>query len=171
MSNYLVKLFNDGFDFAVKRYDVLTKLEQFSGVARKEHATHRLTCSRWNVPPPTEQNKRHQLREEHIWRRREGAYALSVLAVPLHRRKEPKQLSQKLKAPIDVMPVFNRHGSLGGMRAVLGAMVATHKHPTAMRRKIKTLGKDKCYLLYRVLRKASQRAAKRVKRQARRAAA
>ena len=96
---------------------------------------------------------------------------MSVLAVPLHRRKEPRKLSQRLQAPIDLMPVFNKHGSLAGQRAVLSAMVATHKHPTAMRRKIKTLGKDKCYLLYRVLRKASQRAAKRAKRLARRTAA
>lgn len=169
MSNYLVKLFNDGFDYASRKYDKPDA--EFVGVAKKEHATHRLTCSKWNAPPPTEQNKRHQLREEHIWRRRMGDYALSVLAVPLHRRKEPKQLSQKLKAPIDVMPVFNRNGTIGGMRAVLSAMVATHKHPTAMRRKIKTLGKDKLYLLYRVLRKASQRAAKKAKRLARRAAA
>lgn len=164
--NNLVSLFNVGFDYAIRRK--LT--EPFVGVHKRERATHRLTCTKWNVPPGEDENKRKSLREEHVWRRRRNDYALCVLAVPLHRRKEPKVLSQKLKAPIASPAVFDRSGTLDGQRAVLSAMVATHKTPTAMRRLIKRMGKDKCYRLYRTLRKASNRAARLAKRLARRQA-
>lgn len=161
---YLIALFNEGHDFARKEKD-----GSFVGVP-KGNATHKLYCTKWNPNIPHIENVKLRLRAE---KTRPDGYALAVCAMPLHRRKEPKHLSQKLRAPIAPkgnMPVFNKHGSLNGQRSVLSAMVATHKTPTKMRRLIKTLSADKCYRLYRVLRRASQRAARRLARQQRRTA-
>jgi len=158
---YLIALFNEGYDFARKGKD-----GQYVGVPRSK-ATHFLRCTRWNVNIPFSLDTKARIRAE---KTRPEGWALSVCATPLHRRIGPPP-SQKLKSPIPKgkMPVFDRKGTLEGQRATLIGMVEDHhRTPDKMRRIIRTLSREKCYRLYRVLRRASQRAEHRLRRQQRR---
>lgn len=108
----LVRLFNDGFDYAR-----LTESGVFIPCSLKRTATHALHATRWNVMERTG-DWRKLYRD---YRTRPDGYALSVCATPLRRRVAPRPYT----IPLDVLlsaPGYRASASLEAKRTILESL-------------------------------------------------
>lgn len=162
MSLQLIRLFNEGYDYAVKiSHESWILYPEYSGASRPDLATHRLVCTRWNSFPPRGTDIKKAIR---MVKTRPQGYALAVAAIPL--RKRPRLvLSHHLKHGLPTLdvPVYKRTGTLEGRRRVLLYMTSArfHAHPGRMKKLIRSLSGERCNALHLTLLRANKQALKR----------
>jgi hypothetical protein len=145
----LIDLFNARYDYACLSRGV------YFGVDDPRRATHSLVCTSWNSDHKLSPNLKKRIRE---LKTRPTGYALAVCAVPLRRRAVPTLFKFRRAIPGDLMPIYEKHGSLTGKRRTLHDIAGALKHPRDLRRKILSMGNAKCDALYLQLCRANHNA-------------
>lgn len=123
--NSLLKLFNNGlFDFAKEVGD-----GEYEGVDWPTQATHHLVPTSWNSDRLYKPNS-------HGKKQKPLGFALSVCAVPLHRKFRLRGKLVQVRAtlpPVKERPIYVAAGDLDGKRSVLRWMIEAQRAKVSKR--------------------------------------